>query len=86
MQQAVDRHGDGITMPGECRSLIECFSEHNDRLVFWFNASTGSTHAIIENEINNTEGIDPVSDTYETTDSKGGRQVHSRSTGEGDYV
>ncbi len=36
---------------GTKRSLNECFTSYDDRILFWFNTSDSSTHLLMGNKI-----------------------------------
>lgn len=40
--------GNNLKLPQSCLALSQCFSEHNGRLMFWFDTEDGSTRVVGE--------------------------------------
>ena len=47
IRQAVEKHDGKITPAVHKKTFDECFTEHDDSLVFWYNDPNNSTCAII---------------------------------------
>jgi len=49
LEKAVSLHGK-IVPPGTRRSLEECFTTQESKLIFWFNDETGTTRVLIKEQ------------------------------------
>jgi hypothetical protein len=49
LEAAVSKFGE-ISPTSTRSSLMECFTEEDSRVIFWFNDRRGNTRAIVENK------------------------------------
>jgi len=50
IRRALKEHS-RIFPPAHKRSLKECFTRHNGKIVFWFNTEDRTTHALIGDDL-----------------------------------